>query len=80
MNRFVDVLGWYGVLAVVGAYGLAAFAVIGPGSIWYLVLNLTGAIGLALEAMSKNDRPTVTLNIVWMTIALIGLGQAFVPR
>ena len=78
MNRFVDVLGWYGVLAVVGAYGLAAFAVIGPGSIWYLVLNLTGAFGLAMKAKSKSDHPTVVLNIVWMAIAVLGLGQALV--
>jgi hypothetical protein len=76
-NLLVDVLGWYGVLAVVGAYGLITFALLGPENIWYMILNLTGAMGLAVEANSKNDRPTVVLNVVWMAFAILGLVRFF---
>jgi hypothetical protein len=73
----VNILGWYGVLAILAAYILLTFHVIGSGSSWYQALNLTGALGLIVEAFSKKDFQPVALNIVWAIVAVIGLIKIF---
>ena len=66
MNRqIVQSLGWYGVMAILLAYGLLNFHVLGADSLWYHVLNLTGAVAIALEAWTKRDRQPMVLNIIW---------------
>lgn len=72
-NRITEILGWYGVVAIVGAYALLSFGIINSESIWYQGLNLTGAIGIVLDALDdKNIQPAV-LNIIWAVIALIAV-------
>jgi hypothetical protein len=72
-NKITEVLGWYGVVAIVGAYALLSFGIINSESIWYQGLNLTGAIGIVLDALDdKNIQPAV-LNIIWAVIALIAI-------
>ncbi len=66
----VDILGWYGISAVLLAYALTSFEVILPQSNLYHLLNLTGALGIIVEAHSKRDYPAVTLNIIWALIAI----------
>lgn len=67
--------GWYGVLAILGAYTLITFDVIAAKSYTYQLLNLTGALGIMVEAASKKDIQPVVLNIVWVGIALVAIGQ-----
>lgn len=55
-NKITEILGWYGVAAIVGAYALSSFGVIGGQSLLYQGLNLTGAIGIVLDAL--NDKNT----------------------
>jgi hypothetical protein len=69
----VQNIGWYGVIAILTAYGLLSFDVLTPESLWYLLLNFTGAIAIAYEAWSKKDRQPMTLNIVWALIALMAM-------
>lgn len=78
MNKtLVEAFGWYGVAAILGAYALQSFGVIGAQDLSYLVLNLTGSIAVVVDAwMAKNWQPAV-LNIVWAVIALIGLARFF---
>ncbi|MGE5392312.1 MAG: CBU_0592 family membrane protein [Candidatus Saccharibacteria bacterium] len=74
-RTIVQVIGWYGVLAVLAAYGLSNFRVIDSGSWWYLALNLSGALGIIVEASGKRDYQPVMLNIIWALVAIVMIGQ-----
>lgn len=47
MNKnFIDeIIGWYGMAAILLAYGLVSFNVLSASGIFYQVLNFTGAGG-----------------------------------
>jgi hypothetical protein len=68
-----DMIGWYGVLAILAAYGLLSFKVIGSNSLAYQLLNLTGAVALIIETAAKRDVQPVALNIVWAAVALVAI-------
>lgn len=69
----LDILGWYGVTAVLIAYALVSFQIISAQTFTYNLLNLTGAIGIIVESLSKRDYPEVSLNIIWAIIAIISI-------
>ena len=74
MQRYsVQVLGWYGVVAILASYTLANIGVVSTTNVVYVVLNLTGAIAIAIEAASKRDRQPLVLNVIWAMVALIAL-------
>lgn len=68
-------VGWYGVLAIIGAYALVSFGLVGSHSLGYQLLNLTGAAAILTEAYSKKDYQPVVLNILWSLIAVVALAQ-----
>lgn len=69
-KQMVQAVGWYGVGAILVAYGLSNFRVIPPAGILYQALNLTGALAIVVEAKSKKDKQPMILNLVWAAIAL----------
>ncbi len=72
-NTVTEILGWYGVFAIVGAYILLSFNFVDSDSVTFQVLNLTGAIGIVIDAVEdKNTQPAV-LNTIWALVALIAL-------
>ncbi len=77
-NKAIPVAGWYGVLAILLAYGLVTFNVVAAKSYVYQLLNLTGAVGLVAEAASKRDVQPAALNIVWAIVAAIAVIQLIV--
>jgi len=42
-NMWIEILGWYGVIAVLGAYALISFS-LSANSLWYQGLNITGGL------------------------------------
>jgi hypothetical protein len=72
-HKAENYLGWYGVLAILLAYLLLSFNVIGAKSFSYQLLNLTGALGIIIEAMSKKDIQPAVLNVIWAVIALAAI-------
>lgn len=74
-RNIVEVIGWYGVGAIILAYALVSFSIVSPESWSYQLLNLTGAIGIIIEATAKKDRQPVILNIFWALIAATALLQ-----
>lgn len=72
-KTWVEVVGWLGVVAILGAYTLNIFSVLTADSLLYQSLNALGAIGIIVDARSKRDYQPVVLNIVWLIIALIAL-------
>ena len=69
----IEIIGWYGVGAVLTAYALTSFSVITNESLWFFILNMTGALSLAYVSYQKKNQQTVVLNLVWAAIAVLGL-------
>jgi hypothetical protein len=78
MKTFINIYGWYGVVAIVLAYFLLSFSIIDSTNIWYQVLNATGAFGVLIESLYKKDYQSMTLNIVWTLIATVAIIKLFV--
>jgi hypothetical protein len=68
--------GWYGTLAILGAYAALSFGWLERGPL-YQALNLTGAIGVGGICWYRRTWQALALEAVWALIALaalIGLG------
>lgn len=73
MKKLQNIIGWYGVLAILVAYILLTFRVIGASGLVYQLLNLTGAGGIVYETASKKDVQPAALNAIWALVALIAV-------
>lgn len=76
-KRFANLLGWYGTVAILLAYGLLNFSILTPNNFFYQLLNLTGAVGLAIETFRKKDYQPGILNIIWAIIAGLAILKTF---
>ena len=72
-QTIVQILGWYGLIAVVIAYGTVSLSFVSPNSYAYQLLNLSGSVGLGLVAFVKKAYQNTVLNLVWGTIAVVAL-------
>lgn len=78
-NKFsIEALGWYGAVAIVGAYILVSFNVITVDMLLYQVLNFTGAIGVVVVSIAKGARQPAVLNVFWALIALVAMVRIFI--
>jgi hypothetical protein len=75
MYRFIEAIGWYGVVAIIGAYLMISFSVLSVNNLWYQVLNATGAMGMVFEAFHKRDWQPGVVNVVWTLIAVVAIGR-----
>ncbi|MFH1400393.1 MAG: hypothetical protein ABIH41_02640 [Nanoarchaeota archaeon] len=79
MARILDEsIGWYGTVAIVGAYALLSFGVFGAESMLYQVLNATGALGIVYISLKKKAYQPGVLNIIWTIIAIIAIVRLLV--
>ncbi len=76
-NKIPEILGWYGMVAILVGFILISFDYVNSHSLIYQALNFTGAIGIALNAFTKRDHPAMSLNILFALIALISLIRIF---
>lgn len=76
-NLLENIVGWYGMTAIVGAYALASFHLVTPDGIFYQLLNLTGSLGILVISLSKKVYQSVVLNFVWTCIAIAALIKIF---
>ncbi len=75
MKIFIELFGWYGMVAIVTAYALISFAVLQPTDMTYQLLNISGALGLGLVSFYKRAYQPAVLNIIWITIAMVAILQ-----
>jgi hypothetical protein len=71
MGKFDEVFGWYGFVAILGAYAAVAFYPSIAGTFIYKLLNVTGAIGLAIISSRKKVWQPAALNTIWALFAFI---------
>ncbi len=72
-NRDIQLLGWYGVTAILSAYILTSFNVLMAQDWQFQLLNATGALSMVIQGSQRKDWQPVVLNVIWATIAIIGL-------
>lgn len=72
-RRWIEVAGWYGMAAVLGAYALVSFEVLDNTGVVFQLLNLTGATALLALARYKRATQVAVLNLVWALVALAAL-------
>lgn len=77
-SKITEACGWYGMAALIVAYGLASFSVIEAEGFVYQILNLTGGIGLIVVAASKKVVQSVLLNVFWAAIGIIAIARLLV--
>ncbi len=65
-------MGWTGVVLVLGAYALLSFGVIEPDYKFQLP-TLIGSLAVAIEAWAKKDKQPAILNFIFAAIAAIAL-------
>jgi heme/copper-type cytochrome/quinol oxidase subunit 2 len=72
-NIFLEIIGWYGTVAIVLAYALLSFGILNSDDLLYQILNGTGALGVVLISLSKKTYQPAVLNIIWTIIAIIAI-------
>lgn len=72
-KKWVEIIGWYGVIAILLAYLLNSLDIIKTSNIFYPLLNLTGSLGIIVKAWRQKDYQPIVLNLIWSTIAIISL-------
>jgi hypothetical protein len=68
-----EIAGWYGTLAILGAYALSSFGILPTTATAYQLLNLTGGLGVAWVCWRKRTWQAFWLEAVWATIAVVAL-------
>lgn len=66
-----EVAGWIGAVTVLTAYWLVTRS---GTSVLYHALNAIGAGGLLVNALHHRAFPSTSVNVVWIAIALWGIG------
>jgi hypothetical protein len=72
-SLFTEMCGWYGVVALLGAYILVSFAVFSAQDLRFQLLNISGAIGIVIDAAAQRNWQPAVLNIVWAAIGAVAL-------
>lgn len=72
-NILISAWGWYGAFALLGAFALNSFSILGADSIIYQLLNLSGASGIMAISLWRKTYPPAALNAVWSLVALVVL-------
>lgn len=76
-HALVEALGWYGVVAILGAYALLSFGMLSADDPVYQLLNLSGAVAIIADAWVDRNYQPVVLNLIWFLIALSALVRSF---
>lgn len=72
-NTGIELLGWYGVVAVLLAYAAVSASLLSPHGFWYQFLNFTGSAAVAIQTWYRRDLQPFWLNLIWALIALVAL-------
>ena len=72
-KALVEILGWYGTIAILGAYALQSFEMVSAQSGLFQLLNLSGAVGLLVTTYYQHAAQSVVINVFRAGIAIIAL-------
>lgn len=69
---YTELVGWYGVVAILFAYTGNMFGWFTVQHPAYLALNITGSLGIVIDAWQQKNWQPVVLNAIWILVAIIG--------
>lgn len=72
-NIFLEAYGWYGTIAILGAYALLSFGYLDSDSALYQFFNASGALGIVLVSLTKRAFQPALLNAIWAAIGVMAL-------
>jgi len=72
-EKLIEMLGWYGAIAVTGAFALNSFGYLSHDQPWYQLLNFTGAAALAVITLYHRIYQSAIVNVIWALIAVVSL-------
>jgi hypothetical protein len=65
-----QIFGWIGMALLILAYALLSNKKLNPHTKTYHFLNLLGALGIVVSTLKTKSWPALTLNIIWIIIAI----------
>ncbi len=75
-KTIIEMLGWLGVILILGAFTLNTFGVLSIYDIAYSLMNACGAVGIVVSSLSKKNLQPVVVNAAWFLVALVGIVRA----
>jgi hypothetical protein len=75
MDSFINILGWVGTILYLVAYGMISAKKVEGDSWLYQGLNLIAGTLLIINTLYLRAYPSAGLNIAWVAIAILTLGQ-----
>ena len=73
--RFIDYIGIAGACLILFAFFRITIGKWRSNSLWYELDNLLGAAFMVIYAFSKHAYVSIVLNVVWLTVAFIGVSS-----
>ncbi|MBI5651247.1 MAG: hypothetical protein HZC40_12515 [Chloroflexi bacterium] len=77
ITTLIDLAGWIGVVALLGAYALVSARKLAGDAIAFQILNLVGGALLIVNSFYYGAMPSVVVNVVWIGIAVWTIGKKF---
>ena len=68
-----EIAGWYGMLAILGAYALSTLDQLDKSDLLFKLMNLTGALGVAWVCWHKRTWQAFWLETAWAAFAVVSL-------
>ena len=72
-NLPIEILGWYGTVAIIGSYFLVILGYLSSKALSFELLNITGATGLLVLSVYKKAYPPAALYAAWTLIGIATL-------
>jgi len=69
----IEVAGWIGASLILVSYALITARWLQPNAPLYQWMNIVGAVGFCVNGAWHHAYPSMTLNIIWLVIAVYGL-------
>lgn len=80
MDIFVNIIGWIGTSMIVSAYFLLTTNKLKSTHLRYEMLNFFGAIGVLIDSLYSEAYPSVGLQLVWITVTIIGVRKILTKK
>ncbi len=73
MNLFIEAIGWFAAVIIVGAYALNISGKWKTDSLPYILCNLIGGLFFVINTFAHGAYPSMVVNIIWAFIAVFAL-------
>jgi hypothetical protein len=80
METLMNIIGWIGTVLYLIAYGMVSAKKVEGDSWTYQGLNLIAGMLLIVNTLYLRAYPSAGLNIAWVAIAILTLGQKVIKK